>query len=191
VDEVFNSTTGKIWKDRNLGASQVATSSTDVAAYGDLYQWGRLSDGHEDRSSVTTSTLSSTNVPGHSNFILSPSSPYDWRSPQNDILWQGVSGTNNPCPSGFRLPTNAELDAEMQSWASNNAAGAYGSPLKLTVGGFRSSIDGSLNNVGNTGFYWSSTVFSFYSHYLSLFNSGAYTNNIRRAYGFSVRCIKD
>ncbi|WP_372934176.1 hypothetical protein, partial [Mariniphaga sediminis] len=41
---VTNATTGKTWMDRNLGASQVATSSTDIAAYGDLYQWGRAAD---------------------------------------------------------------------------------------------------------------------------------------------------
>ena len=34
------SPTGKIWMDKNLGATQVATSSTDAASYGDLYQWG-------------------------------------------------------------------------------------------------------------------------------------------------------
>ena len=45
VSEVTNSTTGAIWMDRNLGASQVATSSTDAASYGDLYQWGRAADG--------------------------------------------------------------------------------------------------------------------------------------------------
>ncbi|MCD4736862.1 MAG: hypothetical protein K8R53_12530, partial [Bacteroidales bacterium] len=38
---VVNDVTGKVWLDRNLGASQVATSSTDTNAYGDLYQWGR------------------------------------------------------------------------------------------------------------------------------------------------------
>jgi hypothetical protein len=36
--------------DRNLGASQVATSSTDPASYGDLYQWGRPADGHQIRT---------------------------------------------------------------------------------------------------------------------------------------------
>ncbi len=42
---------------------------------------------------------------------------YDWRSPQNDNLWQGVNGINNPCPSGYRLPTEAELEAERLSWS--------------------------------------------------------------------------
>jgi hypothetical protein len=124
---VTNPATGKTWMDRNLGASQVATSSTDANAYGDLYQWGRGSDGHQCRNSPNTSTLSSTDQPGHGSFIFSPS---DWRSPQNGNLWQGLSGINNPCPSGYRLPTEAELNSERLSWISNNAAGAFASPLK-------------------------------------------------------------
>jgi hypothetical protein len=125
--------------DRNLGASRAATSSTDTQAYGDLYQWGRAADGHQKRNSATTSSLSSSDTPGHGNFILAPNSPYDWRSPQNTNLWQGVNGVNNPCPSGYRLPTEAELNAERLSWGSNNAAGAFASPLKLPVAGGRNS----------------------------------------------------
>ncbi|MDO5968527.1 hypothetical protein Q4Q35_01790, partial [Flavivirga aquimarina] len=52
--DITSSATGKIWMDRNLGASQVATSSNDADAYGDLYQWGRAADGHESRTSSTT-----------------------------------------------------------------------------------------------------------------------------------------
>ena len=33
--DVMNSSTGKVWMDRNIGASRVATSGTDAAAYGD------------------------------------------------------------------------------------------------------------------------------------------------------------
>jgi hypothetical protein len=126
---------GKCWLDRNLGATRVAQSTTDAEAYGHLYQWGRGTDGHQIRTSGTTSTLSGSNTPGHGNFILAPNSPYDWRSPQNDNLWQGVNGINNPCPAGYRLPTEAEWNAERQSWSSNNAAGAFASPLKLPVAG--------------------------------------------------------
>ncbi len=39
--DVYNPATGKIWMDRNLGASRVAQSSIDEEAYGYLYQWGR------------------------------------------------------------------------------------------------------------------------------------------------------
>jgi uncharacterized protein (TIGR02145 family) len=191
VTNVTNPTTGKIWMDRNLGASQVATSSTDANAYGDLYQWGRAADGHESRTSGTTSTLATSDTPGHGNFITTgSSSPYDWRNPQNDNLWQGVSGTNNPCPSGYRLPTEAEWEAEKGSWSSQNAAGAFASPLKLPVAGFRYNSDGSLGNVGSLGNYWSSSIAGTYSRRLYFSSLAGMSSNIR-AYGFSVRCIKD
>ncbi len=189
VVEVTNPVTGRIWMDRNLGASRVATSSTDEEAYGDLYQWGRAADGHESRTSGTTSSLSSSDTPGHGNFILVSSNPYDWRSPQNDNLWQGASGTNNPCPNGYRLPTEAEWEAERASWSSYNSAGAFASPLKLPVAGFRDR-DGSLTFVGYNGYYWSGTVAGAYSQGLS-FGSSAGMGSGGRVYGISVRCIKD
>jgi len=196
VPVVTNPTTGETWMDRNLGASQVATSSDDAAAYGDLYQWGRATEGHESRTSGTTSTNATTAVPNAGNswdglFITEGSSPYDWLTPQDNTLWQGASGTNNPCPSGFRLPTDAELDAERQSWATNNAAGAFGSVLKLTVGGYRYRSDGSLYNVGNVGKYWSSTVGGSLACYLKFFSGGANMDSYGRADSFTIRCIKD
>jgi hypothetical protein len=191
VVDVLNPTTGKTWMDRNLGASQSATSSDDANAYGDLYQWGRRSDGHQCRTSPTTSTLSSTDQPGHGNFITTTSGNYnyDWRSPQNTNLWQGVSGTNNPCPSGYRLPTETELNAEITSWSSNNAAGAFASPLKLPMAGGRGN--GSLSVVGTFGRYWSSTVDGTNSRSLYFGSSSASMNTYRRAFGSSVRCLKD
>ena len=187
--DVTNPTTGKIWMDRNLGATQVATSSTDAAAYGDLYQWGRGADGHQIRTSATTSTRSSTDVPGNANFILA-GSPYDWRSTANNNLWQGVNGTNNPCPSGYRLPTETEWVAERLSWSSQNAAGAFASPLKLPVAGIRRFNDGGFDLVNTGGRYWSSTVSSPYSRYF-YFDSNADMFTDARAYGASVRCIKN
>jgi uncharacterized protein (TIGR02145 family) len=190
--DVTNPVTGKIWMDRNLGASQAATGSTDTAAYGDLYQWGRGADGHQCRNSATTFTLSSTDQPGHGDFILTNSGNYDWRSPQNNNLWQGVNGVNNPCPSAYRLPTDAELEAERTSWMSNNDAGAFASPLKFPVAGGRdNSNNGSLSFVGSVGFYWSSTVNGTNAYYLYFFSSDAGMDGINRAGGISVRCLKD
>jgi uncharacterized protein (TIGR02145 family) len=188
IVDVFNPTTGKTWMDRNLGASQVATSSTDADAYGDLYQWGRGADGHQCRNSSTTSTLSSTDQPGHGDFITPIN--VDWRSPQNDNLWQGVNGTNNPCPSGYRLPTSSELYAEFQSWSSNDAAGAFDSPLILPMAGYRDYSLGSLDDVGSYGYYWSNTVYGTLALRLSFDGSDADLDDGRQAYGNSVRCIK-
>lgn len=188
--DVTNPATGEIWKDRNLGASQVATSSTDVASYGDLYQWGRAADGHQSRTSATTYTLSSSDTPGHGDFIINGNSPFDWRNPQNESLWQGVSGINNPCPSGYRLPTEAEWEAERMSWNSNNSAGAFASPLKLPVAGRRTSNSGALSGVGLDGYYWSSTVGATDSQRL-YFSVVAQMSGASRAYGASVRCIKE
>jgi hypothetical protein len=217
------SKTGRIWMDRNLGASQVATSSSDEKAYGDLYQWGRGTDGHQLRTSDTTSKLSSKDVPGNALFIItqiitqSPPNttqinPYqDWRKPQNDNLWQGVNGVNNPCPAGFRLPTELEWYAEQQSWLGGiNSEGAINSPLKLPLAGSRNSLIGQfipkINELGAGGYYWSSTIATrFFEPFLqiSLFmyvstsnprfdNSGnRIINASDRGGGKSVRCIKD
>jgi len=191
VNDVTNPTTGITWMDRNLGASQVATSSTDQNAYGDLYQWGRRADGHQCRTSPTTATLSSIAQPAHGNFILAPSAPYDWRSPQNANLWQGVNGLNNPCPSGYRLPTETELNNERLSWSQNNNVGAFASPLKWTLAGNRYGSNGSLYSVGAAGYYWSSTVSGTNSRDLAFNSSNAAMNGSYRASGFTVRCLKD
>jgi uncharacterized protein (TIGR02145 family) len=89
------------------------------------------------------------------------------------------------------LPTEAELDAERQSWSSNDKAGAFASPLKLPVAGGRSSGNGSLYSVGNYGYYWSSTVNGTLSRHLQFSINAAYVASYRRASGYSVRCIKD
>ena len=188
VVNVINPITGKTWMDRNLGASHVATSSTDAAAYSDLYQWGRFADGHQCRDSQITTTLSSTDQPTHGDFILAPNTPYDWRSPQNDNLWQGENGVNNPCPSGYRLPTVSEIDAERLSWSSNNAAGAFASPLKLPMVGFRDYANNSIGGSGTSGYYWSSTVNNTFSLSLEITGNASVIFIDYRAYG-SALCI--
>ncbi|MDB4401271.1 DUF5011 domain-containing protein, partial [Akkermansiaceae bacterium] len=181
---------GRIWMDRNLGASQVATSTTDAAAYGDLFQWGRLADGHEDPNSNTTSTLGSSSNPGNSSFILTSS---DWLETPDVNLWQGADGgVNNVCPPGFRLPTKAEWEIEIASWNSSDAAHAFASPLKLTLAPYRSNYDGSTTGQNNGyGMYWSSTVNGNYTNRLRITSSSAVVSQSHRGAGHSVRCIKD
>lgn len=61
----------------------------------------------------------------------------------------------------------------------------------ITAAGNRNNSNGSLNNVGSNGNYWSSTVDGTNSYNLN-FNSGnANMNSNNRANGRSVRCLKD
>ena len=193
------------WLDRNLGASRVATSYDDKQAYGDLFQWGRLDDGHQNRNSEITNSLSITDNPGHDKFIIyNDSICYDWRISKNNDLWQGIFGINNPCPKGWRLPTEVEWNTERGSWYTSiwmiriekYYYGAYASPLKLIAAGRRRYKNGMYINDG--GYYWLQSSFSKgTSGYGDLTSSrglgagGYYTNFGIRSEGYSVRCIKD
>jgi hypothetical protein len=203
VSRVYGAPVGtKCWLDRNLGATQVATSNNDAASYGDLFQWGRGADLHQliTRTNATTAsavngittTLSPSDSPGNALFITINSGTWDWRSPQNDSLWQGVSGINNPCPSGFRLPTGSEIEAERSSWGvNNNANGAINSPLKLPLAGFRNH-NGPVIQVGTYGYYWSSQISGVTSLHLTFeISSATAIYSLYRARGASVRCIKN
>jgi uncharacterized protein (TIGR02145 family) len=181
---------GGVWMDRNLGATQVAASNEDADSYGDLYQWGRDSDGHESRTSNTTATTATSAAAGHGDFITAGAgTDFNWTDfADEDTLWQ--LGLNDPCPTGYRIPTEIELQTELDEFSPNDAAGAF-SALKLPFAGYRNYSNGTLSNVGSSGYYWSSTVSStdarglfFYSSSASMFING-------RAAGLSVRCIKD
>ena len=192
VVEVTNPTTSKIWMDRNLGATQVATSSSDALAYGSLFQWGRRADGHQCRNSNTTTTLSTIDEPAHGNFIRVTSGvPNDWRSGQNDNLWQGVNGINNPCPLGYRIPTEAEYTSERGTWSATNAVGAFASSLKLTQPGARNLNSGSIANTGVNAYYWTSTISGTSSKRFVITASLASHSDSSRGDGYSVRCIKN
>lgn len=197
IVDVTNPATGQTWMDRNLGASRAATSPTDEQAYGDLYQWGRAADGHQKRTSSTTSELSSSDLPGHGNFILATGEPYSWRDRdhQNYNLWQRVSKVNNPCPPGYRLPTLEEWRAEVKSWSSNDSNGAFASPLKLPTAGARGMMRGRISPFPD-GYYWSATADSGpwilqFRNKLDRIPAMAQPMRQFEAYGFSVRCIKD
>jgi hypothetical protein len=204
--------TGKKWLDRNLGAANVASSMTDYPHYGDLFQWGRLADGHQLMSrtgpnyanmKLVNSSIglnidgnfaySSTDVPGHNHFIrvnIVASDYNDWRSPQNPMLWQGVNGINNPCPPGWRVPTIDEWTSEQLYDLSKGYE-----KLKLTLTGDVFGGTGDMQ-ISNIAAYWSSsisTVDPTKSIVLLALESDNYIIipfDSMRAEGCAVRCIK-
>ena len=186
-EDTVLSATGKNWLAKNLGASQIATSATDPDSYGHLYQWGRNSDGHEFRTSATAAGPVASGSEG-SNFITNAS---DWLSSPDDTRWNGATkGTHDPCPSGFRVPTETELNNERLLFPSSDAAGAFDSVLKLPLSGYRDRSSGALDQMGTFGYYWSSTVAGTNARFLYFDSSVAIMSSFTRADGFSVRCIK-
>jgi len=185
------SPSGKIWKSKNLGADRIATSSTDAASRGYLYQWGRNSDGHQFKNSPTAAgpVASGSEM---NNFITINAAPNDWLNMPEPFRWNGATkGTHDPCPYGFRVPTETELTNESSRFHTNNSAGAFASVLKLIVAGFRDPKSGEIRALVSNGYYWSSTVNGTSAEALFINGFNASTGTADRAYGFSVRCIKE
>ena len=94
---IASPSTGRLWLDRNLGATQVATSSTDTASYGDYYQFGRVTDGHEKSGSTTTAILSGDVVNVGSAFIRNATNPYDWTTADSSGgMRESINSANIP-----------------------------------------------------------------------------------------------
>ncbi|OIR25716.1 FISUMP domain-containing protein [Bathymodiolus thermophilus thioautotrophic gill symbiont] len=182
--------TGRTWLDRNLGASRVCISSTDMACYGNLYQFGRANDGHQKRSNAYfESTQSDTVNAYNSAFIVTGK---DWTSAdQSGSLrkadW-GYGSSNNICPAGFRVPTIDEFKDEKIDYDSV----VFKNFLKLPMSGKRNAQDGILIEPGRHGYYWSNTTSSDHrTQNLNFTNNAVRTDNAYRNLGFSVRCIQD
>lgn len=172
---------GKVWLDRNLGASQVATSASDVLAAGYTYQWGRLADGHQIPASGTTPVLSASDTPLNGGLFIK--STTDWRLPKNDAPWSG--GLNNPCPPGWHIPGVSELTALTVAAGISDLSTAYASTLKLSQPNRRDNISGITNIVG--GFYWTKDTSGSQAQGYNFAGFGAQ----ERAIGAPIRCIQD
>lgn len=208
---------GNTWLNNNLGAdysninnpsfdlSQQAIAYNDYHAYGSLFQWGRLADGHEliqftsstsgTGGNIITATTTPLDVPGHSNFINAYLGTLDWHVPENPNLWQGLSGINNPCPIGYRLPTETEIVNLFTSESITNNISAASSSVKFSGAGTRipNSFLPSLFTVSpnGSGSYWTSTIDGTESRYQGFDNSSANIETGVRGRANSVRCIKD
>jgi len=125
----------------NLGADEnmsiaeqrayVPKDDLDETVYGSLYQWGRVADGHQLRTSQAYPTddtssengaVSSPNLDSngqvlstfeaYGKFVKTNVVPNDWHDPGDNNLWSDSGKTSNdPCPNGWRLPTLYEWES--------------------------------------------------------------------------------
>lgn len=214
--ESQNGIYNKIWLNYNLGADYTDMNGdsfnpikkahyTDEKTYGSYYQWQRPSDGHEKKDAAARMGFydKSDWAPGH-NVVLygNNASPYSWvpsetnLSPENKDLWQ-AGGTNNPCPTGFHVPTFKEWDSINFLYKGNGLPVNEHIDMRtiLPLAGYRGGI---LRNVGSEGNYWSSTISNGISsigqsEVFQVYNNGGSSpsNYAGRALGLPIRCIED
>ena len=170
----------KCWITRNLGATTQATSATDNtdASAGWYWQFNRK-QGYGNSSVYPTWTIT-------------PAWTIAWIN--EDSNW---TAADDPCTlllgTGWRLPTSTEwtnADGSPQNWANYNDT--YASVLVLHTAGYLLDSNGALYNRGSYGYYRSSSQDSTTLGWYLLFSSSySYMHNNYKAYGYSVRCLKD
>jgi len=199
----------RIWLDRNLGASEVCSTYSDQACYGNYYQWGRKTDGHEISSSDITTLQSTSVTTNSSNFIRTDfSHNYDWAYDVDIdgslrlLKWGGVNQNtlddNSICPADFRIPTIAEIRAEFidakvykTTATESDKAEMFNHFLKIPLAGLRNEM-GILSDTAEFSHIWSQSMdtannYSYALHFAEDNHSFAFV----RGYGIPVRCIKD
>src|SRR5574344_661979 len=204
------SSTDYIWAPVNC-VYQPADGSYKGYPYGKLYQWGRKDGQGYDSNDATYpsgANISSTN-PATLDAAEAAKFYTLW---DNTIAPNGTWGTSDPwktkttydpCPAGWRVPTSAELEALLGGTSPslvlyNSQYGAWfngttspgTSGVFLPAAGYRDS-NGTAYDRGSYGGYWSGTPGGDYTYGLYFDDGNALMIINYRAYGFSVRCVKD
>jgi hypothetical protein len=88
--------TGRIWLDRNLGATKVADSkdAADTDAYGDLYQWGRRKDGQDRENTSISTTLASSITPASNPTIQTIAVASSWDFKETRERFRTITNTS-------------------------------------------------------------------------------------------------
>ena len=207
-----------VWAPVNCGY-KAANSEGKGFPYGKLYQWGRKY-GHGYDESYDESVPELVEGPvmpsvaqaeeNKDKFYYTSVSPYDWSKVQHDDFWN--SGTEStpvktkydPCPEGWRVPTYAELDRLNNSYSSFMTVGGQkgryfcgdytyldnAPQVFFPAAGSRHYSDGGAYSQGDSGRYWSSSPYGDHAGYLSFNSSDVTMNDVRRPYGYSVRCVQ-
>jgi uncharacterized protein (TIGR02145 family) len=199
-----------VWKAfmcHNLGADQSADPFTAIwRLNGDYYQWGRntnIASGSPRNGAAGPTGSGSTQA--NDGAITG----WNTTAAPNGAWSDATKTANDPCPTGFRVPTLAQWDAVLNTnlntrsyvgtnWTSSSTnyttglrIGTGSSGLFLPATGYRSASDGALYYRGYDGFYWSSTENGSFAWYLYFYGGHAYTDNDDRTFGLSVRCVAE
>ncbi len=198
---------------------EAASGETKGYPYGKLYQWGRkYGQGYSTDASGAPTNVSgltsavNANLPVNANkFYTAYDSPYDWcNNPtvqgDKDKLWNSgtdaspVNTAYDPCPSGWRVPTDAEWTAFQNlsggSWTTNETHGSTSGLNGWSKAGLffpaagRRDRDGSEYGRGYSSSYWSSGVDGALARYWYFYSGDSFMTNYFRATGYSVRCVK-
>ena len=181
-------TAGKIWVQANLGALRVAESSTDTDSYGWYYNWGKPTDGHQFSNSPQNATSFSSDIPTPGVFTCCNNNIIEWQTTRNNSLWSGVSGINNPCPTGWRLPTKSEWETLLTSSpAITSSSTAFSSNLKLPAQMGRDRTYGSIMGSNTNNIYWSGDASN--SAWAWHHSGGIGKDPFWPTYGAAVRCV--
>ena len=126
----------------------------------------------------------------------------DWSQVQNDGYWNSAVKTDyDPCPYGYVVPSKDQLQAVVGVWDSSTNAtkgknivcddGSVNYWVK--AGWYRRSYHATSNlaNVGNNGYYWTSTPVAYSASVRGSYASegGNMKASVRR-WGGTVRCVK-
>ncbi len=200
--------TGQIWAMCNVGANTTAnynsiltnrTTLTNVD--GKLFQFARNNgfDTYSATPTLGTGANVSTGVftaPIATTWYYNGTSNYDWRVTQLSTITNTSANiwTTSPCDTNYHVPTQSEFQTAYNAFSNATYGNVANLPtiLKMPFPGDRNYSDGSLAGQGSFGFYWSSSPLTSFGSNL-FFNSTAVTpaNYGVRAYGFSVRCLKN
>jgi uncharacterized protein (TIGR02145 family) len=180
----------------NLGGLDILSSTTTItqAHHGDWYRWGAPTASVQNLDATAEANPAGWNWEGTPG-ATPPYTPYY----QDYQTYGGVDwiAANDPCPAGWRLPNNNEFAglrdnnswSSASGWSGFNAVRRVGNYLYLPAAGRRGDSDGSLNNRGSSGFYWSSSAGSSDGRYMLVSSADQNVNNASRSFGFSVRCV--